>query len=194
MNMNIEIKKLTPALLDDWLAFFDSTAFTDNESWAGCYCMCYHWTRELNAKKSWDCGKKDAPVNRKCAVSLIRSGKMQGYLAYADGVPAGWCNSTDISAYENVNFTLPYDPSDGKAKAVVCFCIAPGMRGLGIASLLLEKVCSDAADEGYDCVKAYPFCENQYGAYHGPAVMYEKAGFEPCGSVSECLIYKKILK
>ena len=192
--MNIEIKKLTPDLLDDWLAFFDNTAFTDNDEWCGCYCMCYHWTRELNAKKSWDCGKEDAPVNRKCAVSLIRSGKMQGYLAYADGTPVGWCNANDISAYKNVNFTLPYDSADGKTKAVVCFCIAPCMRGRGIASLLLEKVCIDAAGEGYDCVKAFPFCENQYAAYHGPAVMYEKSGFEKCGSVSECLIYKKTLK
>ena len=37
--MNIEIKKLTADLLDDWLYFFDNTAFSDNDNWAGCYCM-----------------------------------------------------------------------------------------------------------------------------------------------------------
>jgi hypothetical protein len=37
--MDIEIKKLSPALLQDYLSFFDQVAFTDNEEWAGSYCV-----------------------------------------------------------------------------------------------------------------------------------------------------------
>ena len=190
--MDIEIRKLSPDLLDDWLEFFDSTAFCDNDSWSGCYCMCYHWTEELNAEKSWDCGKEDAPVNRKCAVGLIKSGKMQGYLAYAGGKVVGWCNANDRSAYKNVNFT-PADDDGKKVKSTVCFCIAPGKRGMGIASALLERVCADAAADGYDYVEAYPFMHNEHKAYHGPQVMYEKYGFEKHSAVGPCNILRKKL-
>lgn len=41
-RMSIEIKALAPELLDDYLAFFDSVAFTDNPDWSGCYCCFYH--------------------------------------------------------------------------------------------------------------------------------------------------------
>ena len=50
--MDIEIKKLSPALLEDWLEFFDNIASPGDGEWEGCYCMCYHWTDELEKRKS----------------------------------------------------------------------------------------------------------------------------------------------
>jgi Acetyltransferases len=191
--MNVEIRKLTPDLLDDWLNFFDNIAFSDNDDWSGCYCMCYHWTEELNSKKSWNCGKEDAPYNRECAINLIKSGKMQGYLAYHDGKVVGWCNAND--KYDSVNIKLPLDETgkDGRIKSIVCFCIDPNFRGKGIASRLIEKVCADATNDGYDYVEAYPFCDDGNNAYHGPISMYEKNGFKAGGIVYGCIVYRKYL-
>ena len=120
---------------------------------------------------------------------------MRGYLAYSDSNVVGWCNANSQEAYENVNFDLSADKSlnDNKIKSVVCFCIAPEFRGKGIASELLNRVCLDAADEGFDYVEAYPFKNDIYKAYHGPRAMYEKNGFEVFGKVGECVVLRKTL-
>ena len=193
--MNIEVRKLSVDLLDDWLYFFDNIAFSDNNEWAGCYCMCYHWNEALDNKKGWGCSKSDAAYNRKYAVKFIKKGTMQGYLAYYDGKVAGWCNANDKQVYDSVNFNLPWEDSEKgkKIKSVTCFCIAPDLRGKGIASRLLEKVCSDAADDGYEYIEAYPFSDNGNNAYHGPISMYEKNGFTARGNINGCIVFRKTL-
>jgi len=193
--MNIEIRKLSVDLLDDWLYFFDNTAFSDNNEWAGCYCMCYHWNEALDNKKRWDCSKSGAMYNRKCAVKFIKKGIMQGYLAYYDGKVIGWCNVNDKQIYDSVNFSLPWEDSEkGKRiKSIVCFCIAPDLRGKGIASRLLEKLCADATDDEYEYIEAYPFNHNDNNAYHGPISMYEKNGFKAYGNLNGCNIFRKHL-
>ena len=83
--MEISICKLNYELLDDWLSYFDKDAFSDNDEWCGCYCMCYHWDSKLEEKRGWDCDKDSAQFNREQAISLIKNGRMQGYLAYVQG-------------------------------------------------------------------------------------------------------------
>ena len=193
--MQIEIRKLAMELLDDWLHFFDKDAFCDDGEWSGCYCMCYHWTEELAKQKPWACSVEDAPYNRKCAIRCIKEGTMQGYLTYCDGKVVGWCNANAKQTYRNVNFDLSSDEAlkRMKIKSVVCFCIAPDFRGKGIASELLKQVCSDAAEEGFDCVEAYPFRGDAHKAYHGPRSMYEKNGFVKIDEVGECVVLRKTL-
>ena len=47
--MEISVCKLTHELLDDWLAYFDKDAFSDNDEWCGfllvlgCGCFCFRW-------------------------------------------------------------------------------------------------------------------------------------------------------
>ncbi|HNX15070.1 MAG TPA: GNAT family N-acetyltransferase [Oscillospiraceae bacterium] len=158
--------------------------------------MCYHWSRELQKKKNWNCSKTDAPYNRECAIKLIKDGMMQGYLAYCDGSVVGWCNANDKQAFDNVNFALPCEASekDKKIKSVVCFCIAPAYRGKGVASALLKKVCEDAKDNGYEYIEAYPFNHDENNAYHGPTSMYKTNGFTLHNHVNGCTIYRKYLK
>ena len=193
--MNIEIKKLSIDVLDDWLYFFDNTAFSDNDEWAGCYCMCYHWSEALNAEKRWDCSKSDAEYNRKYAVNFIKQGIMQGYLAYHDGKVVGWCNANDKHVYDSVNIDLSWEDSEKgkKIKSIVCFCISPDLRGGGIASQLLEKVCLDAAVDGYEYVEAYPFNDGKNNDYHGSKSMYEKKGFTVYGNIKYCTVVRKCL-
>lgn len=193
--MEIAIRKLTSESLNDWLDYFDNLAFTDNDDWCGCYCMCYHWNSELQNKKPWNCDADCAQFNREQAIRLINEGRMQGYLAYDQEKVVGWCNANEKSAYDNVNFNFPKEiPDQGeKIKSVVCFSVAPSYRGRGIAGKLLEVVCDQAKVEGYDFVEAYPFEHDENHAYHGPLGMYEKAGFNFCMKLDGCVVYRKKL-
>jgi len=194
--MNIEIRKLSADLLDDWLYFFDNAAFSDNEEWSGCYCMFHHWNAALQSEREWDCSESGAAHNRKYAERYIKEGIMQGYLAYYDGKVAGWCNVNDKQAYDGIVVNLPWEDSEKskKIKSIVCFCIDPDSRGKGIASRLLERLCSDAVDGGYEYVEAYPFNHDTNNAYTGPISMYEKNGFKACSSVDDFIIvYRKYL-
>jgi ribosomal protein S18 acetylase RimI-like enzyme len=194
--MEIEVRKLSKDLLNDWLNYFDNEAFKDNKHWIGCYCMCYHWNKELQSKKSWDCQEKDIPYNRICAINFINEGKLQGYLAYIEGKVVGWVNTNDKTSYDSVNFTLPIEEHERnkKIKSIVCFNISPDYRGVGIASKLLDKICADAKNEGYDYIEAYPFIKNENNNYHGPQSLYEKFGFSNIGTISGCNIVRKYLK
>ena len=116
----------------------------------------------MNAEKAWGCSKADAAYNRKHAVSHIKDGIMQGYLAYSEGKVVGWCNANDTKVFHgSINIDMDWEESNKKAKSIVCFCISPELRGKGIASWLLEKICSDAADDGYEYIEAYPFTHGE---------------------------------
>ena len=193
--MQISVCKLNVDLLDDWLSYFDKDAFSDNDEWCGCYCMCYHWDDELQKKRAWNCSKDCAEFNRQQAIDFIKKGRMQGYLAYIQGKVVGWCNSDDKRAYNNVNFNISKEVPDngGRIKSIVCFSVAPDYRGRGVAAALLEYVCKDAKADGFDLVEAYPFAHIENHAYHGPLSIYKKAGFELCGQIEGCIVCRKNL-
>ena len=52
--------------------------------------------------------------------------------------------------------TIKNNEPDMKVKSVLCFAIAPQMRGQGVATQLLKRVCEDAEADAYDFVEAYP--------------------------------------
>jgi hypothetical protein len=79
--MNIEIKRLTPELAVDYIEFFDHVAFTDNEEWAGCYCVWYHWNDQLEEQRKEYCAAGGTDFNRRLAIRYIQEGILQGYLA-----------------------------------------------------------------------------------------------------------------
>ncbi len=197
----VEIRALTPDLLADYMDFFDHTAFSDHQEWSLCYCTFYHcdaaFERELDG-----CGEeKLREALRGYAGELIARGGMRGYLAYREGAVVGWCNANDKSAYrrivEHADLLGEGDPE--RIKAVTCFTIAPAMRGQGIATALLERVCADARAEGYACVEAYPAnCGHEgscdvFANYHGHLRMYEKAGFAPVREFAHGHIVRKML-
>ena len=176
--MELDIRPLTPDMADDYLHFFDHVAFTDHPDWASCYCLAFHFEPVWDAE---DAGRDNPWRDR--AARFIAEGKLRGYLAYADGAVAGWCNANDKRNYaalaHNVNAEL-LPPGDGtKVKSVVCFLVAPGLRGQGIATAMLERACTDARAEGYDLAEGYPPAEDwdMYAAHHGTVALFEKCGF-----------------
>ena len=68
------------------------------------------------------------------------------------------------------------------------------MQRKGVATLLLNRVCLDAAMEGYDYVEAY-VNENMIAYdFRGPLTMYEKAGFEVQSPKDGRVVVRKALK
>lgn len=180
--MDIEIRELTPDLLDDYLYFFENVAHEDNEDEDRCYCVC--WCSDDHREgKDFSSPEK----RRNYAIQYIAGGIIKGYLAYCDGRVVGWCNANKKSDCFNCISWLRFMTSvnttdsnpDNKVKSVFCFAIAPDMRRKGIATQLLERVCKDAADDGFDCIEAYPNKEfvNVFRDFMGSVDMYKKCGF-----------------
>jgi len=175
---NIEIKKLSPNLTSDYLEFFDHIAFSDHKEWSWCYCTFFHFDEDMG-KKLNAIGKEGL---RSEAVNLIKDQNIQGYLAYEKNKVVGWCNCGDKTNYKRLRACKELwemKEEHVKIKSVVCFIVAPEMRSKGIATQLLERICSDAKSEGYTYIEAYPYkgAKNSFDHFHGPYKLYEKAGF-----------------
>lgn len=179
--MDIVIRRLTPALADDFFDFFEHRAFTDDSPYR-CYCQMYQMTM-AQEKAALDnaAGADMGRVAREIAEEQIQAGILQGYLAFADGVAIGWCNANDRASYPMDSRTGArfHAPAERREKAVVCFEIAPEYRRMGIATALLQQVLADAKAEGYRAVEAFPAVRNERFEWDspGPMRLYENAGF-----------------
>ena len=83
-----------------------------------------------------------------------------------------------------------------KVKSIFCFAIAPEMRREGIAKRLLERVCYDAIQDGFDFAEAYPNKEliNEAEDFKGPIELYSKSGFTVYVETEQKLVMRKKLK
>jgi len=197
---NIEIKKLIPDLVEDYLHFFDTTEHY-GEKKMKCYCIMWCTDAAYNAGGSY--WYEDPVQRRKAALKRVESGAIQGYLAYHQDKVIGWCNANDKTACHQCmehlrnNEALPIERCiDGvKSKFVFCFAIAPEYMRQGIAAMLLRKVCEDAKHEGYAQVYAIP--AKEFGdtgkSFMGPYSLYEKMGFHVIGENTDRYIVKKML-
>lgn len=211
--MDLAIKALTPDLIEDYFDFFDHRAFEDGSPYYPCYCNAFNLNRdqikqlfvraELNGRgqAGWKKALRDS------AWQMVSDGMIQGYLAFDQGFAVGWCNANDRLNYYrvgefNLDSSIPDDttpadcPGKGLIKSIVCFEISPAYRGMGIAGKLLERVCSDAAAEGYSFAEAYPEDEKQDSAlsFTGPYRLYKKAGFIEWNRNGSMIIMRKALK
>lgn len=208
--MNLNIKKMSSELADDYFDFFDNRAFSDNSPFYPCYCNAFQMTKvqlEDVFKESEASGGGDENFRialRNSAMRMVERNVIQGYLAFDGDVSIGWCNANDRKNYTRVGeFNLDNVPDEieemadpGKIKSIVCFEIAPEYRGKRIATALLNRVCEDALKEGYDKVEVYPVARETYEKldFTGPIHMYEKAGFVRVSQQGKDLIMQKNLK
>ncbi|HEY7268621.1 MAG TPA: GNAT family N-acetyltransferase [Dehalococcoidia bacterium] len=183
----IDVRRLTPALLPDFLTFFDHDAFADNRDWAGCYCVFYH-----ASDADWAFGGEgNDPAttalrvgrHREVAQELIGDGGMSGFLAYAGGKVAGWCNAGPRDLYQNPRTYGRARDNTPRVGAIMCFVVAQPFRRSGVASALVDGVVQAFAADGLDFVEAYPSLKpggptEAGGLYHGPMELYVRAGFE----------------
>ena len=193
-NQKIIIQQLRPELCEDWLGYFDKIAFQDHEDWAFCYCLEGHLTPKRQGE--WT----DREERREKAIEMIQTGEMQGYLACLEDKVIGWCNVNDRENYlyltemfRQVNYR-PEEAAGEKVKAIFCFLIAPEYRGKGVAQELLNRVCEDAARDGYSCVEGYPVSDEAFEfQYHGTIGMYKRNGFVEAADLKYVKVMQKKL-
>ena len=197
--MNIEIRRLTPDLVGDYVSFFDTTPHADNKDEHRCYCV--WWCNDDYEGKDFTSSME---ARRDNAIQYVKGNNIQGYLAYCDGKVVGWCNANTkadcLRCYcwrRFMGFVSTEESTpDTKVKSVFCFAIAPAMRRKGITKLLLERVCHDAAQEGFDFVEAYPkkVFTSEAEDCAGPAEVYRRSGFTVNDETDTQLVMRKQLR
>ncbi len=169
----INVAPLSTNNESDFFAFFDGDAFSDNPKWSFCYCQCFY---EDHEKLNWK--EQTATRNRQTACTRLKAQTMQGYLAYIDGQPVGWCGA----APRHLLRALDDEPTPNadQVGAIVCFLVAPSHRGKGIAKALLDSACSGLAAQGLSIAEANPRPDAKTDAENhvGPLNLYLSAGFE----------------
>ena len=197
MAVEVEVRELNPALLADYLAFFDK-AFSDFPYWAGCYCGFYD-----TPGTDWDPSVKAGPEHRAARSESIRTGKAQGLLAYVDGKPVGWCNAQPRSSFINmrsykVAVTDPEDP----VGSVMCFLVSPEHRSKGVCTALLNAACGMFKRHGLKVAEGYPTTNPSKRSweipwaeenYKGPLSVYLRNGFKIHKQLERFAIVRKQL-
>ena len=168
----VQVRALTPALLPDFLRFFDGTAFSDNPKWSSCYCQCFY---EDHRVVKWS--ERTAVENRARACERIGGRLMQGYLAYLDGAPVGWCNAAPRKLLHALD-DEPI-PDAEQVGTIICFLVEPSLRGRGVARQLLEAACDGLRLQGFHIAEANPRTDADLAAanHFGPLSLYLSAGF-----------------
>lgn len=177
--MGIEIRRLTPEMAEDYVRFFDETPHNVNTGGGKCYCVT--WRSDDSYTGSGDHWFPTPEERRARALGFVGSGSLQGYLAYDGGRAVGWCNANGSCKlclqYLASFWPIAREPDGIRVKSVFCFVIAPDWQRRGIATRLLQRVCQDAAREGYDFVEAYVDTNTESEDFRGYLKMYEKCGF-----------------
>jgi len=196
--MKIEIRKLTPDLAEEYVNFFDVTPHDVNIDERKCYCVT--WRSDDSYVGNGDHWFSTREERRERAIGFVKSGSLQGYLAYNGNDIVGWCNANS-NCRGCVDYLREYWPidecrDDVKVKSIFCFVIAPEMQRKGIATQLVRRVCKDATDDGFDFVEAYTSLELVDTTHHyvGFLTMYEKCGFVQCAERDDKIVVRKALK
>ena len=196
----ITVMPLSPALRDDFLAFFDherGPAFADNPEWATCYCHYYQVPRALPWKEF------DGPANRRAMGARIDAAEQEGFLAYANGAVIGWVNAQPWPKLRHAcsRLSIPAPalavPAH-EAAAIVCFVVAAGWRRQGVARALLAEALRNFAARGIRVVDAFPWNigpgdDKPTDHYHGSPTMFRDAGFEAIATHENVTVMRKSL-
>lgn len=194
--MTLEIRELTPALLDDYLAFFDHDAFPDNPWWSGCFCSYYQ-----DPSHDGDSRADTIPVRRPKAIDLVRSGRQRGLLAYDGGKVVAWCNAAPRASYlAPRDYAKGFDGDSATVGSIMCFVVTPPRRNGGVATALLDAACERFRRLGLAVAEAYPpivpprpEVPSSAHNYHGPLAMYVKAGFRMHRELERFAVVRKDL-
>ncbi|WP_459481217.1 GNAT family N-acetyltransferase [Clostridium saccharoperbutylacetonicum] len=197
--MKVEIKKLTPAHVDEYMNFFETTPHDDNIPEHTCYCECW-----CSADHRFGTGIPSREERKAMAIEYVKSGQIQGYLAYVDDCIVGWCNANTKTECLNCIGWYRFMPQineleidvNAKVKSIYCFLVAPDMKRKGIAKQLLQYACQDAKSDGYDYVEVYPEKETTDELKHfmGFVDMYKSFGFTIHAETKQKFVMRKQLK
>jgi GNAT superfamily N-acetyltransferase len=141
-----------------------------------CWCM-YFRARG----SSW--GTSTAKENRENLHGLASRELAPGLVAYQDGEAVGWVSLAPREDFDRLEASKVLARLDDKPVwSIVCFVVAKGRRGQGIAAALLAGAIEYARQHGASTLEAYPVSDERgripaSNAFHGVQSMYTRAGF-----------------
>lgn len=188
---DLTLRPLSPALLPDWLAFFEGPAFADNPEWSRCYCRCFVFDPPPGGQRedgidAWDAACA-ANANRAPMADQIRAGEVDGLLAFRGEAVVGWLHFGPAPRFRTAWGTTfgrkeDDDPRVGgeDQAALVCFLVSAAHRGAGVGRAMLRAALQELARRGFRSVLAMGARPSDEGAgdlFTGPLALYEQEGF-----------------
>ena len=171
-----------PLTADCWPDF--ETLFGEHGAYGGCWCMWWRLTRrEFEAQQGED--------NRQAMKAIVKSGEVPGILAYHEGQPVGWCSVAPREQFGSVERSRVLKRlDDTPVWSIVCFFVAKGYRGQGVAESLIRAAVDYVKSQGGKVVEAYPTVPKTdklppVSSFMGMPTMFERAGFVECARPSQ---------
>lgn len=163
----IDFRPVTPDNLDDLERF--SSAHGKFR-----YCSCMRWRMT-----STEFSRSDKAKRIEALRGEVASGRPTGVLAYADGVPVGWCSIAPREGFRGLErYRKLARIDDAAVWSVTCFFIDRHYRRKGLTAELLKAAVRHAGDNGARIVEGYPVdpAATSY-TYMGSPGTFSRAGF-----------------
>ena len=166
--------RIEPARADRWGDL--EQLFGERGACGGCWCMWYRLPRA-----EYERGK--GARNRSALRRLVGSGEPVGVIAYADGIPVGWCAVAPRSAFIRLETARTLKPVDDRPVwSVVCLFVERGYRRQGVSVLLLNGASDYARSLGAEAIEGYPVVPRSRTipavfAHPGTPSAFRSAGF-----------------
>ena len=174
-HSTLDIHPVTPDRWDDLAALFGRQGAV-----GGCWCM---WWR-LRAS---DFGRQSRAARRQAFHERVQRGDPPGLVAYAGGLPAGWCSVAPREEFLRLRYSptiyRPLDDDPG-VWSILCFFVRQTHRGAGVAAALLAAAVAYARERGARAIEAYPIDTAAEGRvsdwrlWQGTLGMFREAGFQ----------------
>jgi len=127
---------------------------------------------------------KGEPLKRKLRAGIL-AGKVQGVLAYDDGVPVGWATFGPRASFQRLQRSPSLGCDDwSEVWSIPCFFVRRDHRGRGVSRALLAAAVAEMRRLGVRTVEGYPVKPSASGAptpdafaYTGTRSLFEGAGF-----------------
>jgi GNAT superfamily N-acetyltransferase len=164
----LTIRPLTPDL---WPALED--LFGARGACNGCWCMYWRIGSAYRRRSSGE--------NRRDFRAVVRRGPPPGLLAFADGVPVGWCQLTPRDGVPWLDRTWRLARVDEQPVwSLSCLYVRIGHRRRGVTAALIAAALRAAKRAGAPALEAYPFDARVSPSSTGTgyASTFARAGFK----------------
>lgn len=171
MASKLTVRPLTPSRWRDFEKLFGPRG-----ACGGCWCMWWRLRRSVYDRQR-------GAGNKRALQRLVIHGTVPGLLAYAGREPVGWISLAPRQQFPVLNRSRVLAPVDEKLVwSVVCFFIAKGWRGKGVATKLLQEAVKFARRRGAKIVEGYPVVPRKGRLpdaflWTGLPPIFESAGF-----------------